>query len=339
MSEVDTATPSEAVAPDQQVSYESNGRIITGIGTSESNLADVMERYEPQEAHATETPATPEKPAAATPEPAQPPSRGRQRFADLTAKAKAAEERAATLERELTEWKSKASSVPVPSSPPAPLSSSVPNEGDSGRATRAQPTEEEIGTKYKSYADFVVDSARWVAEQQQSDIDARVRQAIEADRAQQGFQSQVNSVFDRGRHAYPDFDAVRASGPGATISIAPNPQEYQIRSQAILSHPAAEHLIYVISQDAALAHRLGQLDSIAFGMELARLAPSSAGASPASPAVSNVVAPVPYQPVGAASKTSTPALAELAKKASEDFDSSGYSQRRRKELANWGRRR
>jgi len=108
---------------------------------------------------------------------------------------------------------------------------------------------------------------------------------------------------------------------------------------ALISHPAAEHLYYVIAKDAALAQRLATSDPIAFGMELQRLTPNGSGGLPASPAVSGVVAPVPYQPVGASTKTTVTPLHDLPKKAGNDYDSSGYREARRSQREALSRRR
>ena len=266
------------------------------------------------------------------PESATKQTRGQRRYSELThardeatKRAEAAERRAAELEARF----SNGNGAGAGRTEPAP-SSSTQQAVEEPKSTRPEPSEDEIGTKYKTYAEFTRDQARWVNEQEQANIDARIRAGIEADRASRGFNDLVEKVISRGREAYPDFDAVRTSGPGAVV---PMPRD---RIEAIFVHPASEHLQYVIAKDAALAQRLANCHPYEFGAELARLTPTGSGASPASPAVSaTTTAPAPYQPVGSGSKTAAPSSAQLIK--GFDFDKSGYRERRAAERA--GRRR
>jgi hypothetical protein len=265
-----------------------------------------MERRSPAE-EAVETPA----PDAATVAQAEKPqTRGQKRFSELTRAAKDAEARAANLERELQTYKTQAPAAPtVPASPPVSSSPSVPNGGDSGRSsTRAQPSEDEVGTKYKTYAEFVVDSARWVAEQQPLDIDARVRQSIEADRASRDFLAHAESTWAKGRKVYADFDALRTNGPGSQV-----PMDHA-KIQAILHHPQSEHVQYAIVKDGALAQRLASMGPIEFGLALATLIPTAAAAPLASTArLGSQTPPAPVQPVGSGSPTTAPSIVDLAR--------------------------
>ena len=104
-----------------------------------------------------------------------------------------------------------------------------------------------------------------------------------------------------------------ASGPGGTVNLHGDPQKASQRVEAIFRHPQTEHLQYAISKDAALAQRLSGLDDIAFGFELARLAP--AGSPAAAPRRASLQPPPsPYEPVNGNSAT-----APVAFNRCEDF--------------------
>ncbi len=312
--------------PNATVSHEQDGRVLSGVGTSVEKLAETMDRHTPEEP----TPAV--APAAGAPEAvAAPPkvSKGRERFSELAKQRDEAKTRAEAAERERDELRARLSAPPtavhspepvrMPSAQPVVAPSVQPGAGQ----TRPQPLEDEIGTKYKSYADFVVDSARWVQEQSSSDVQAQIRASIEADRASRSFNDLVESTRAKGRGTYADFDAVLANGPGAMVPLGSFD-----KVQAIIHHPQSEHLQYAIMKDAGLAQRLSQMGPIEFGLTLSAIAPSSPAASPASTGVSgSVTPPPPMQPVGSGSKTTVTPSAELPKRGF-DFDKSGYREKR-----------
>jgi hypothetical protein len=316
MDEKDRLMDTQVAAPDAHTivtSTDDTGRTLSGVGVTTEALAEVMERRSPaEEAVGTSAPDA-ETQQQATPAAAPvKQTRGRERFSELAHQRDEAKQRAETLERELTEWKAKASQAPAApavASPPAPSSPSVPNGGDSGHSsTRPQPSEDEVGTKYKTYAEFVVDSARWVAEQQPFDIDARVRQSIEADRASRDFLAHAESTWAKGRKVYADFDALRTSGPGSQV-----PMDHA-KIQAILHHPQSEHVQYAIVKDGALAQRLASMGPIEFGYALASLVPTAAAAPLASTArPGSQTPPAPVQPVGSGSPTTAPSISDLAR--------------------------
>jgi hypothetical protein len=312
----------DAVTADTQVDVEVDGRILSGVGADPDVLADAMERHEP-EAPPADAPSAPVE--APSDQPKE--SRGRRRFADLTRERDEAAQRASALEKERDEWKAKASQAPtVPAPAASPVARKEPSSpGASAGETRGKPTEDEVGTKYKTYAEFAEDLADWKYEQREAARDARI--------ADERFQSHINEVFTKGKQAYPDFEQVRTSGPGAQIPFHPD------RRNAIVSHPAAEHLLYVIAKDQPLAQKLATCHPMEFWQELARLTPNGPGASPASPSVSGSVAPVPYQPVGASTKTTGTSSSDLAKRALDDYDSSGFREKRRSENEAFARRR
>lgn len=299
-----TAPAAPTTDSNQQVTQsDGDGRTLSGIGTTSEKLAEVMERHAPVEEPA---PAT-------TPGEAPPvkPTRGQQRFAELTRARKQAEEKAVTLERELNELRGRTgapaqAALPSASEPPTPPQAAqfvqpAPSQG------RPQPSEDDIGTKYKTYADFVVDSARWVAEQEASNIDARIRSSIEADRATRDFLAHAESTWAKGRKVYSDFDTVRTTGPGAQVPM----DHAKIRT--ILHHPQTEHMQYVIAKDAALATRLAQMGDIEFGMAMASFAPPGAAGNLASTAPNgNSTPPAPVQPVGSSSPTTVVPSANYA---------------------------
>src|SRR5262245_2577834 len=164
------------------VSAEQDGRVLTGVGVTKEALETVMERHAE-----TPDPAPPEpKPDTGPAEPVPKQTRGARRFDQLTGEREAEKRRADAAEAELTKLKAElaqraavvppATSSPVSAEPVAPAAPSP---------TRAKPTEDEIGTKYQTYGDFVEDLADWKAEQRFAalDFDARIRTSIEADRA------------------------------------------------------------------------------------------------------------------------------------------------------------
>jgi hypothetical protein len=314
---------SVAVGPNVQVSHEVDGRILTGVGVSQDNLAETMDRH------------TEAEPVAETPAPTQArtdtgqfqkQTRGQRRFDELTREREEARREAAEAKRERDELRARLS-APAEQRQPEPPSrpSAVPSAADA----RSKPIEDEIGTKYQSYADFSEDLADWKVEQRLGtfDIDARVRQGIEADRATRHFADTVSGVFTKARQSYPDFDAVIAQGPGSQIDFGKQRRDW------LVSRPDADHVLYAIAKDGAFASRLASMTDIDFGIAVSQL--SQAAASPASaPRESSV--PAPYSPVGSGSRTASVPLSEMPKKAGYDFDASGYREKRAREL---GRKR
>ncbi len=314
----------------EQVSVETDdGRVLTGVGVTEESLHETVERHsEPVEP--TTEPAEP----AAPPVPRNPdgtftkPPRGRQRIDALTGereaekrRADAAERERDTLRQELETARRAQPASPVVSAPVAPVA-------EPPKPTRTKPSEDEVGTKYQSYGEFVEDLADWKAEQRLAalDLDASIRKSIEADRASRSQQDAISQLRARAVQVYPDFNAVLAA---ATFLIGKDPTADQQRTDYLISRPDGEHLIYAIAKDRALASKLAGMSDVEFGIELSKMALPPAVASPASTAaVVSVTPPAPFQPVGSGSKTTAPPLTDLAAKAGYDFDSSGYRERR-----------
>lgn len=330
---------SEAPTDLTPVSAERDGRVLAGVGATVADLEKVMERH-------AETPnPAPEEPKPDTgggdPSPSQQPkqTRGAKRFDQLTGEREAEKRRADAAEAELTKLKAElaqraAAALPVASSPAAaePSVSPAPAAPAAPSPTRAKPSEDDIGTKYQTYGEFVEDLADWKSEQRLAalDFDARIRQSIEADRASRSFADEVGQKLAKGRAVYPDFDAVLEHGPGAVVPMGTSAEQRDARIKAIMASPHSEYLLYTIAKDAVLAQGLAQMSDIEFGSALTRLVPTDP--SVASPASTEgrvpVVAPAPYQPVGSGSKTTVLPSAALVQKAGYDFDKSGYRERR-----------
>ncbi len=317
-----------------QVSAEQDGRVLTGVGASVEDLQKTMERHA-------------EEPPAAKPEPtngngAEPPElRGRKRYSHLNAEREAEKTRADAAEKERDELRAKlaqpavvaevASTAPVV----APAgTAAVPAAPTTDEPKRTKPKEDEVGTKYQSYADFAEDLADWKIEQWASkqDVDARVRSAIAADRAHQALDHHVGEMRSRAKQIYPDFNEVLAKGPGSDVDLGPTPEKAIERMEFVLRLATPEHILYALAKDAAETARLAQLSDVEFGLALAKFSPADTTvASPASTGARSVVAPPPYQPVGGGSKTTVLPSSALPSKAGYDFDKSGYREKRAQE--------
>lgn len=307
-------------------SHEQDGRVLSGVGVTADRLAETMDRHAPEP-----EPDTPAKPADAAPATDAPvPSRGRQRFSDLTrerdeARGETAKERTAreALEREVTELRAK---VQTPAQPATPDPAKEPAKA--AEPTRAKPSEDEIGTKYQSYADFTEDLADWKYEQRQAALDPAktVREILAQERERQTFVSDLRASQDRGRKAYPDFDTL-LNGPAGAVQLGRTDEEGVERVRFITQHPASEHIQYAILKDSAVAKSLQVADAYTFGTIVAGLIPAPAPVKPAW-----TPPPSPHPTVGASSPTTPTASGELAKKG-YDFDSSGYREKRAAERA------
>jgi hypothetical protein len=306
----------------ETVSVEQDGRVLTGVGADRADLEQVMERHAPAE--------EPAKPESVTTEIAQPVEakkpRGQSRFDQLTGEREAAKREADAAKAEAADLRMKLEAAQktreaAPAAIPAPEAAraAVP------APTRAKPTEAEVGTKYQTYGDFVDDLTDWKSEQraQTTDIDAQIRRSIEADRASRSREDRLVNARTRALTVYPDFDAVMSS-PHM------NANNWSLEKIAAIEALAEmEHVHYALGKDPSLAEKLRVEPNLAvFGMELAKLIPAAAVASPASTAHAGTsMAPPPFQPVGSGSKTTVPPSAELASKGF-DFDKSGYREKR-----------
>jgi len=308
---------------------DAQGRILSGVGVTEASLQETVEAREPVDPSAeAPSPATPESPL---------PVRGRdessgqfkkgradKRIGQLTAqkseeiqKREVAEARALALEHRLAALEAHRSQLQTPQA-------QATQEPATPAPTRTKPSEDEVGVKYQTYADFAEDLADWKVEQrlQAFDFDARIRTSIEADRASRAQQEYVQSFATRARSVYPDFDAVLAQ---ADASI----QFPDLR--VLINAPNAEHLVYHLAKDKELARKIAtERDPIRLGYLMASVqGPPQGSASPAPPPPPVASsAPAPYQPVGSSTRTSAPTLDDLASKGF-DYDASGYREKRR----------
>lgn len=277
-----------------------------------------MERHAPvPDAPAADAPPSPATAAAAaqSAETAQKPSRGQKRFDELTAQREAAKREADDAKREAAELRARLEAAEQARHTPPPPTAQTPPA-----PRRPKPLEEQVGTTYPTYGDYIEDLADWKAEQRLAavDFDARIRDSIEADRASRSFRDQVRDAFAAGPKVYADFDAMLQR---SRVQFSPAQQ------LAIIQTPGAEHVLYALAKDDALAQRVAASDPIRFGFELARLVPASGVASPAStPQTGTSVAPPPYQPVGSGTQTTVVPSASLIQ--GFDFDKSGYRERR-----------
>jgi len=333
------------------VSVEHDGRVLTGVGVTPEELQSVMEDRTPEPAKdaksgdgaaADGTPAGFERNDDGT---FRKQPKGRERFSKLTSERDEAAQRASAIEAERDRLKSEldalrhAQSAHLAGNGNGHSQPVQPAQAPAVQISRTKPVLEDIGTKYQTYEDYTEDLADWKAEQRLTqfvpELETRIRAGIEADRAAQTFQQTVATTIERGRKTYPDFDAVIA----ASSVVLPWPV-----LTLIAQHPQSEHLQYVLGKDSTKATEIVQAyarDPLSAGVLLERaLGPIAAAASPASTARAGVTtsAPAPYQPVGSGTKTTVPPLEDLADHG-DDYDTSGYRERRAAALRGGSSRR
>lgn len=315
---------SVAIDPNAQVSVEQDGRVLSGVGVSEADLQETMDRHAPEEPAAD--PAVPLAPISAPAE-AVPASKGRERYSVLARQREEARADAATAKtereaaiRERDEFKARleqGSRQPEPTAVQEPVSAPA--------ATRTKPSEDEIGTKYQTYAEFMYDASAWVFEQQQAQqrggYEQQVRDVLARERSRDQFQTIVNDSQARARKAYPDFDTL-LDGPVGQIHLGRDYNESVERVAFVAHHPQSEHIQHAILKDQALAERLRDSDPYTFGLTIAGLIPT---AQPKARAWTPP--PSPHPIVGASSPTTPTPSGELAAKG-HNFDESGYREKR-----------
>ncbi len=300
---------------------EQDGRVLSG-GTDSAKLTETMERHapEPTPAAGTETVPAVTEGAAVAPAPDVKPTRGQARFSELAKARDAATARADAAEARAKELEAKISAPPAAAAEPVkPAAAAEP----------AKPVEKFKFPGYddaylaanpgKSYDEWEIERLDAYAEwrDQRNDINARIAQGIDAREAYRAEQARVEQTRTKGREAYPDFDTVLKSGPGAGVNMhATDPDRATARCAFIFGHSQSEHLQYAIMKDAELANRLAGMDDIAFGLELAKIAAPVAQQPPRRAAVPPP--PAPYTPVNGSGPTVSPPSAELAKKGNFD---------------------
>lgn len=322
----------------EQVSVEHEGRVLTGVGVSEEALRDTVERHTPEPPPASET--AEQKADRVRNEQGQftKPTRGQRRFDQLTGEREAERRQREAVEKErddlrkqLEEARKPAPVAPTvaPVEPPAHAAAPVaPAEKFSFPAydeyVTAHPDatwDEWLDAKSDARTDWKLSTGQFVS---QKEIDARIRQSIEADRASRSLQERFDASIKRAKEVYADFDAV-VNRPDVQQAMW---SQDKLRAIAALDDPALVQ--YALAKDPATYERLRtEPDLVKFGIELAKLMTGTSVAPPAStmsPGV--IIPPKPYQPVGSGSKTTVPPSAELPQRAGFDFDKSGYRERR-----------
>ncbi len=324
MSELDTA-PVEAPAveqhPDQPVSISIGDIEVTGAGGTEAELQDGL----------------PKAPEPSAP-PTEKPSRGQKRFSQLTSERDQEAHKRAEAERERDDLKARIAAIESSRTPAAaPVAAVVPpSAAPVSSAKFSYPTYDVAAAQnpnlsWDDWNDGKIE-ARAKFELSQVDFDARIRDRIEADTASRAFNTTVKSMLDRGKTSYPDFDAVRQSGPGVMITLGPTVEKGAERAEMIAQMPNGEHLFYAIAKSAEVAHALARMSDYQFGMALSSIAPSAPAVSTASTGSAGItVAPPPMQPVGSGSKTAVPSAVDLAERGGEDYDASGFREQARRE--------
>jgi hypothetical protein len=308
---------------------DDKGRTLSGVGVSADDLQATIDERQPEPAPEKKSLGTrlvdaviEDRAPATTPlvstEP-PPLAKGRVRYQELThardaekARADAAEQRARELEARLQQPPARPDSLLGPGAAPAP-------ERGTGQpaalppsqplSTRPEPSEDDVGTTYATYGAFVKDHHAWTWEQQQPSIQQQILQGIQAHQQQQQFLTHMESVRAKGRAAYSDFDQLLQTGPGTFVPM-PAPAV-----QAILDHPASEHLQYQIMKNGELAQRLAQLagqNPYAFALELVKLVPVAVPAVPSNG--HQPPPPAPMQPVGTGSRSTVLTAVDYAEK-------------------------
>jgi len=161
------------------------------------------------------------------------------RIRELTAKLRAAEERAAELER-----RPPAAPPQQAPPPPQPRQDAPPPQAWTPPATRPKPSEDEIGEKYKTYADFTEDLSEWIGEQRDAKRDARLQQETRQ-KTYQEWTTQYTTALADARTRYADYDTQVAQADAMTAAqqiVLP-----QVLQDAILSSPRGPDLTYYLA--------------------------------------------------------------------------------------------
>lgn len=311
-----------------QVSHEVNGRTLSGMGASAEQLESVMERHAPEEPAPTGTVVAPTTEGGTPPPATEPaPTRGRQRFADLTKErdeAKALAETAKTereaLARERDELKARLerpAPEPSPETAPNPVKATFPT------------FEDWVGIKGNEESDwYVYQDARtdWHYEQRRAaERETESREA--ATRTARDAETAYAAEVVKFRTEAPDYDAVMSKVGPRDVSLVVQHAAMQVGPRAayyLAQHP--EELRELTADTLMPADTPGFAAAVATTKRyLARLV--TAPAPVAAPAPRRVAPPAPYTPVNGGTPTTQTPSSELAGK-SYDFDKSGYREKR-----------
>lgn len=249
------------------------GRVTVTANDTEDNIREAAGFPDAPE---PETPDTPDKPeklepepgernpdgtfkAKAAPEPAKPegdPRKSHQAKINIAiAKQREAERRADEAERRATEREAELQALKQP--PPTPAARVEP---PAPSATRAKPTEAEIGEKYQTYGDFVEDLADWKVEQREAQRDQIA--------AQRERESHVTTAVNLATERHPDFAALMASD----TRVYPDAVMEHLRVEASLDPSLSAELLHHLLTHPDDAERLAKMHHpIAAAREIGRL--------------------------------------------------------------------
>ncbi len=182
------------------------------------------------------------------------------RIQGLTARAKAAEERAAALEAEVAKYKTPP--VAAPTAAPAPPADPEPDVA-----------------QFDDYNKFVKQQARWEARQELADAHQRQQQAQQEAQWAQSWKQRI----DTAKQAHADFEAVALSTP---VPWQPG----SVVDQFIREDDNGPEILYHLQSNPAERDSLGQMTVLQASKHLALLSQRLLSPSPAA-AGSNGAAP------------------------------------------------
>lgn len=184
---------------------------------------------------------------------------------------------------------------------------------------KATPKAPEVETKtddaepapeqFDSYDKYVKAQARWEARQEirQELAAERERNAVEV--RTRGYQSALDTMYQAGTQAHPDFEAVVNQAHADNFKFSPD------LSLAIADLPNAPEVVYALLSNRADAQRLNALTGVQLGIQLAaivtRLPTAQSGPVVEAPPVTQATAPI--KPVGTTPTASTRSLETVAK--------------------------
>lgn len=329
----ETATPDAPTqtpppdAPSLPTEVEHDGRIFAGVGATEESLKQTIADLEARK-DATEPTSESGATAPVKPEPIH------KRIAKLTAdreevgkqlnsaldQVQALTKRLEAVEKERQQSAPAAQPEPVQPRQPAP-------------AAPPAITEEPKLESYLRQIGQPGGPKDWDEAQQAfaQANNAYILQAVGQVVGQQQQQQQTAQTFlgmkQRGSQKYPDFDAKIAAMDAYPIF----PVEMQ---RATVGRPNAEDIWYKWATDPLFALQSVSAftsgNAQAFDQMLSTVTPTVPAPSvpAASPVPAITVPPPPMQPVGGASPTQARTLDDLAARGGEDYDSSGWRERR-----------
>jgi hypothetical protein len=322
---------SEAVTQDTQVSHtDASGRTLSGMGADVDRLAETMERHAPEPANPADG-----QPAAAD----QPPSRGRQRFADLTrereeARAETVKERAAreALEKEVAELRAKSTQTADPTKATNPATpaeqpkrdrfpsfdawlAKPENTAKLQRGADGQPTEASTLAAYDDWLDARSDHHYEARRASEREAEARTNAQRDFETLQKNYVEKLGDA----RKKYADYDTAIAAAPKVSMAV--------VRAVMEIGPDAAYYLATHPDEAAGLSNDTDvDPNNPAFAATVAttrRFLSSVLAASqrtaekPKAPAWTPP--PAPHPSIGGGAATTAPTSAELAKKG--DYES------------------